>query len=160
MVLLRGTPMQVHPAEVWDLLRLFGLPKWWIVRRMLVPLHTIHLGPLTQVISTSIGSARPTLVHAGSRLVPVFAMVSVPSGSIARRGQRLRIRIPASGAGRAKVPPDEGGCRSVCGLRGRLGSSDSRRAGGGQSPWARLSRRHCDVFESSTSIDSYRIALS
>ena len=29
LVLLTATPMQVHPAEVWDLLDLLGLPKEW-----------------------------------------------------------------------------------------------------------------------------------
>ena len=29
LLLLTATPMQVHPVEVWDLLRLLGLPKDW-----------------------------------------------------------------------------------------------------------------------------------
>ncbi len=29
LVLLTGTPMQVHPIEVWDLLNLLGLPEAW-----------------------------------------------------------------------------------------------------------------------------------
>ena len=52
-----------------------------------------------------------------------------------------------SGAGRVKIP-HRGGCRSVSGLRDRLGSSDSRRIRGGQSPRARQPRRSGDALES------------
>src|SRR5690606_23058395 len=29
LLLLTATPMQVHPVELWDLLKLLGLPKRW-----------------------------------------------------------------------------------------------------------------------------------
>ena len=156
-VLLTGTPMQVHPAEVWYVLCLFVLLEEWIARRTPVPWHTIHMGPLTQVISTSIGSARPTLVHGGSRLAPVFAMVSVHSGSKARRVCRSRNRNPLSGAGRVKISQQRNVAvdQSVACVIGW-----AVRTRGGQSPRPGLTRRHCDVFEDSTSLDSYRIALS
>ena len=80
LVLLTGTSTPVHPAEVWDPLCLLGLPEEWIVRESVAPWHSIHLGQITQVNSTSIGSARLTEVHAGSRLVPALGMVSMPSG--------------------------------------------------------------------------------
>ena len=35
LVLLTGTPMQVHPVEVWDLLNLLGLPPQWTAKAFL-----------------------------------------------------------------------------------------------------------------------------
>ncbi len=35
LVLLTGTPMQVHPVEVWDLLNLLGLPPEWTAKAFL-----------------------------------------------------------------------------------------------------------------------------
>ena len=35
LVLLTGTPMQVHPIEVWDLLHLLGLPTEWSAKAFL-----------------------------------------------------------------------------------------------------------------------------
>ncbi len=33
LILLTATPMQVHPAEIWDLLNLLGLPPRWAARK-------------------------------------------------------------------------------------------------------------------------------
>ena len=45
LVLLTGTPMPVHPAEVRDLLCLLGRLEEGGARRTLVPWHIHPLGP-------------------------------------------------------------------------------------------------------------------
>lgn len=131
----------------------------WIGARPMVFWRTVALDPLAQVAPTSIGSTRRALVQTGSGLTLGLPVVLEPSGSQALRGHGSKIRNPVSGAGRVNTR-HQGGRRSVCGLRDRLGSLDSRGIRGGQSPRARQSRRRCDVLESQTYLDPLWIVLS
>ena len=108
LLLLTATPMQVHPVELWDLLRLLGLSgRWETSRHDFIRYFAEAAGnPSQEIMEYLAGMFRETENSFGevteeqvARLLPKLGRPRVPQGL---EGPQRQERHPHEAAGRAR----------------------------------------------------------
>lgn len=109
LILLTATPMQVHQVEVWDLLKLLGLPQEWNEKAFLDFFETVeHPNPSHESFERAARLFQSLEVHCG-RLPDVDALRFGGLKSRLKTGRVLRALRDGSGIPRRQLDVEERG---------------------------------------------------